>query len=131
MKKCIKVTRIDHCNCFFLCLMSFINKVTSDLKSCLSCSLTISTLKHVKLLVLNCELHILHIMVVILKSLTYLKEFCICFWEFLLHLSDWHWCTNTGNYVFALCIDKELTHKLLLTCCRITSKCNTCTRFII
>ena len=36
-----------------------------------SCSLTVTALKHVKLLVLNSKLHILHIMVVILKSLTY------------------------------------------------------------
>ena len=44
-------------------------------------------------------------MVVILKSLTNLDELSICFWEFLLHLSDWHRCTNTSNYVLTLSID--------------------------
>ena len=37
----------------------------------------------------------------------------------------------SDNYVLALCVDKELTHKLLLTCCRVTSKCNTCTRLVV
>ena len=131
MKKGVKVTRIDHSNCFFLGLVSFINKVASDLQSCLSSSLTVTALKHVELLVLNSELHILHVMVVILKSLTNLQEFSVSFREFLLHLSDGHRSTNTCNYVFTLCIDEELTHKLVLTGCRITGKCNTGTGLFI
>ena len=47
MKKSIKVTRIDHSYCFFLCSHSLINKVTSDLQSSLSGSLTITCLQHV------------------------------------------------------------------------------------
>ena len=131
VKKCIQVTRIDHCYCFFFCLMSFINEVTSNLQSSRSGSLTVTALKHVKFFVLYSKLHILHIMVVILKDITYFDKFSICFWEFLLHLSDWHWCTNTGNYVLALCVLKELTHQFILACSRVTSEGNTCTGLII
>ena len=77
------------------------------------------------------EFLILHIVVVILKSFANLNELSVCFREFLFHLSDWHRCTNTGNYVLALCVDQELTHQLVLTCCRVTGKCNTCTGLII
>ena len=107
--------------------MSLIYEVASDLKCSLSGSLTVTALKHVELLVLNGELHILHIVIVVLKSLANLDELSICFREFLLHLSDWHRCTNTGNYVLTLCVLKELTHELVLTCCRISCKCNTST----
>ena len=31
MQQCIEVTRVDHSDCFFLCLMSFIYQVASDL----------------------------------------------------------------------------------------------------
>ena len=117
-------------NSLFRCLVSLINQITRNPESSRSCSLTVTALEHIELLVLYCELHVLHIMVVILKSLTNLDELCVSIWELLLHLSDWHWCTNTGNNVLALCVDKELTHKLLLTCCRVTSKCNTCTAIV-
>ena len=33
-----------------------------------------------------------------------LYKFFKCFWEFLFHLSDRHWCSNTYNYVFTLSI---------------------------
>ena len=130
MKKCIKVTRIDHCNSLFLSSHSLINEVTSDLKSSLCSSLTISCLKHIKLTVLNSELHILHISVVIFKCLTNLVELSECLWELLLHFRDVHWCTNTSNNVLALCVCKELTEQTLSTCSWVSCECNTCTAVV-
>ena len=127
VKKSIEVTRVDHSNSLSLCLMAFVYEVTSNLKSSLSCSLTVTALEHIELLVFNSELHILHIVVVIFKSITNLDKFSISFREFFFHLSDWHWCTNTCNYVLALCVDKKFTHQLVFACSRVTSECNTCT----
>ena len=41
-----------------------------------------------------------------------------------------HRCTNTGNYVLALCVGKELTEQSVLSCSRITGEGNTCTTVI-
>ena len=130
MKKGIEVTRIDHSNCFFLCSHSFIYQITSDLQSSLSCSLTVTCLKHVQFSVFYSKLHVLHVSVVIFKCSANLFKLSECFWEFLLHLSDRHRCTNAGNNVFTLCILKEFSHQFLLSCSRVTSKCNTCTTVI-
>ena len=130
MEKCIKVSRIDHSYSFFFCSHSLVNKVTSDLKSCLSCSLTVTSLKHEQFTMLYSKLHVLHISVVCFKCFAHIFELCERFREFLFHLGNVHRCTNTCNYVFALCICKELSEKSVLSCSRVTCKCNTCTTVI-
>jgi len=130
MKQCIKVTRIDHRYCFFLCSHAFINKVTSNLQSSLSGSLTITCLQHEQFSILDSKLHILHISIVIFQSFA---NFCKLL-EYLRHnickCRNRLWCTNTSNNVLTLSVHQELTHKFFLTCSRITCKCNTCTRLI-
>ena len=111
--------------------MSFVYKIASDLKCSRSCSLTVTALKHVELLVLNGELHILHIMIVVLKGFANLDELAVSLGELLLHLCDRHRCTNTGYHVLALCVDEELTHQLLLAVCRVTGECYTCTGLVV
>ncbi len=130
VEQCVEVSGVDHQNSFLLCSHALVNEVASDLERSLSCSLTVTCLVHVELLVLNCELHILHISVVVLQSLANLLELLKSSGELLSHLSDRHGSTNTGNYVLALCVCEELTHELLLTCSRVTCKCNTGTTVI-
>ena len=130
MKESIKVTRVDHCNRLFLSSHTLVNEVTSYLKSSLSCSLTISGLKHIKLTVLNCKLHILHISIVLLKCSANFIELLESLWELISHLINVHRCTNTCNYVLALCIGKEFSEKSLSACSRVSCKCNTCTAVI-
>ena len=130
MKKCIKISRIDHCNSFLFCSHSLVNKVTSDLKSSLSSSLSVTCLKHIKFSVLYSKLHILHVAVVILECSTNLNELLESLREFLLHLFDMHRCTNAGNNVLALSVCEELTEKSLLACSRITCESNTCSAVI-
>ena len=130
VKECVEVSRIDHCNCFLRCSHTFVNQVTSDLHSSLSCSLTVSCLEHVELTVLNCELHVLHVSVVLFECLANLCELSECFRELLLHLSDLHRSTNACNNVFALCVCKELTEEALLTCSRVTCESNACTAVV-
>ena len=64
MKQCVKVSRVDHGNSFFLCTHAFIHQVACDLQSSLSGSLAVSGLQHVQLAVLYGKLHILHVSVV-------------------------------------------------------------------
>ena len=130
MKQCIKVTRIDHSYSFFLCSHALVNKVACDLQSSLSCSLTVTCLKHVQFTVLYSKLHILHISVVCLQSMAYFVELFECFREFLFHLGNVHRCTNAGNNVLALCVCKELTEQSFCSCSRVTCECNTCSTVI-
>ena len=95
------------------------------------------------------ELHILHIMIVLLQLVLDIIELSKNLWHILLHrrifcgasflvnalefcptyrtfLSNLLWCTDTGNHVLALCIDKILTIEEILTCCCITAEANSC-----
>ena len=130
MKQCVKVTRIDHSHSFFFCSHSFINQVTCDLKSSLSCSLTVTCLKHVEFTVFYSKFHILHISVVCFQSLAHFFELCECFRELLFHFGNVHRSTNTSNNVFALCICKEFSEESVFSCSWVTCECNTCTTVI-
>ena len=130
MKKCVKVSRIDHLNSLLLVDHALVNKVTSDLEGSLSCSLTVSCLEHEELTVLNCELHVLHISVMILKSMANILELLESLGELVSHLGNLHRCTNACNNVLALCICKELTEETLCACCRVTGESNTCTAIV-
>ena len=127
MKQRVKVTRIDHCNCLFLCSHSLIYKVAGDFQSSFCCSLTVTCLQHVQFTVLYSELHI---SVVCFQSFANFFELFESFREFLFHLRNVHRCTNTGNYVLALCVGKELTEQSVLSCSRVTGEGNTCTTVI-
>ena len=130
MKQSIQVTRIDHCYCFFFCSHSFIYQITSDLQSSLSCSLTVTCLQHVQFTMFYSKLHILHISVVSFQSFANFFELFECFRELLFHLGNMHRCTNTGNYVFTLCICQEFAEQTVVTCCRVTCECYTGTTVI-
>ena len=130
MKKCIQVTRIDHCNSFFLCSHALVNKVAGDLQSSLCSSLTVTCLKHIQFTMLYSKLHILHISVMCFQSMAYFLELFECLRELLLHLGDVHRCTNAGNNVLALSVGQELTEQSVLACSRVTGKCNTGTAVV-
>ena len=130
MEKCVKVSRIDHLNSLLLVDHSLVNEVTSDLESCLSCSLTVTCLEHEELTVLNCELHILHISVMILKSMANILELLESLGELVRHLGNLHRSTNTGNNVLTLCVGKELAEETLFACCGVTCESNACTAIV-
>ena len=130
VKKCVKVSGVDHCNCFFGSSHTLVNKVASDLESSLSRSLTVTCLEHVQLAVFNGELHVLHVTIVSFKSFAYVFELNESFGEFLFHFSYLHRCTNAGNNVFALCVCKEFTKESLSTRSGVTCECNACTAVV-
>ena len=83
------------------------------------------------MLVLNSELHILHIAVMVLQVLADLQELIISCRELIGHLGDRHRGTDTGDDVLTLCIGKELAHQLLLAGGGITGESNTGTGVLV
>ena len=130
VKQSVKVSWVDHSYRFFFSSHTFVNEVAGNLQSSLSRSLAVSCLKHKEFAVFNCKFHILHISVVIFKSLAYVLEFFKRSREFFSHLRDRHRRSYAGNNVLALCVCKEFAHKLLFACCRITGKRNACTAVV-
>ncbi len=125
VKQSVKVAGIDHQNGFFLGSLAFVYEVAGDAESCLSGTLAVTCLEHIKFAVLNGEFHILHISVMVFENLADVLELCECFGEFLCHLSDRHRRTDTCNDVLALCVGQELAHEFLFAGSGITGKCNT------
>ena len=78
----------------------------------------------------NGELHILHIAVVVFKSLANILKLLECLGEFFFHFGNVHRSTNACNNVFALCIGKELTEKALSACSRVAGERNACTAIV-
>ena len=78
----------------------------------------------------NRKFHILHISVMVFQCLANFLELFECFREFIFHLCNLHRCTNTGNYVLALCICKEFTKQTFVSCSRVSCECNTGTTII-
>ncbi len=130
MKQCVKVSRVDHGNSFFLCTHAFIHQVACDLQSSLSGSLAVSGLQHVQLAVLYGKLHILHVSVVWFQSLANVLELYKSLRKFVFHLGNMHRSADTCNYVLALCIGQELAEQTVLACSRVSGKCNACTAVI-
>ena len=48
----------------------------------------------------------------------------------LFHFGNVHWSTNSGNNVFSLCVCQELSKESVLSCSRVSCKCNTCSTVI-
>ena len=130
MEKCIKVTRVDHKNRFFVGNHTLINQIAGNFKSSLSGSLTVTGLEHEELAVFNGELHILHIAVVVFKSLANILKLLESLGEFFFHFGNVHRSTNACNNVFALCVGEELTEKALSAGSRVAGERNACAAIV-
>ena len=128
MKQLIERFCFDTAYCFFFCDHTFINKVTCDLKSSLSCTFTVTCLQEVEFSFLDCKFHILHITIMIFKFHGKAHELFIAIRHIFCQFCDRLWCTNTGNNVFTLSIDQVFTVNTFSTCGRVTCESNTCTR---
>ena len=74
--------------------------------------------------ILNGKFHILHVSVMIFKSMADAHKLVIDIRHNFLKMRNFLWCTNTGN-IFALGIQKKFTHQMILTGGRITGKGDT------
>ena len=93
-----------------------------------SCSLTVASLKHVQLFLLNGEFKVLNITKLFLKSFANLYKLLVGITEDTVfgHSRHWKRSTDTGNDILTLCIHKILTIKNIFACCGVTGEGNTC-----
>ena len=98
---------------FFFAYHAFVNQVAGNLYGGGSGTLAVTGLQHVKLAVLNGELHVLHVMIMIFKGLADFHELLERFGELLLHLAYGHGGAHAGNDVFALSIGQEFAEEAL------------------
>ena len=153
VKELIELLRLTTQNCSLLINKTFVHEIHSNLHHSGTCTLTITCLKEPELTLLNCELHILHIVIVVLKSILNLIELLIDFRHSLLHrrilcntlslrysstlsptlranFCNLLWCADTSHNVLALCVDEILTIEEILTISCITREANTSSRCI-
>ena len=93
---------------------ALIDEVAGNLQRSLSGTLAVTGLQHEELAILDGELHVLHILVVVLEAGSNLDELVIDLGHLLMQLADGRRSTDTSNNVLALSIDQVLAHQLLL-----------------
>ncbi len=108
----------------------FVDKVAGNFNCRRRGTLAVTRLQHIQLVVLDSELHILHIAVVVFERCANLLELRVSFGEHVLHLLDGHRGANARNYVFALSVYKEFAHKPLFAGSGITRERNARTRSV-
>ena len=114
VEKRVEVARLDHEDGLLLGAHSLVNEVARDLQRGLGRALAVAGLEHVELLVLDRELHVLHVAVVRLERLANLLELLEDLGHDLGHLGDRHRGADAGDDVLALRVHEELAHQLLL-----------------
>ena len=124
VKEHIERLRVDLHERFLLGDHALVDEVARDLDRRRSRALAVTRLQHIELLVLNGELHILHIAVVIFKDLADFLELLVHFGEDFRHLGDGHRRTDARDDVFALRVGEELAHEPLLARCGVTREGN-------
>ena len=103
---------------------ALINEVAGDLQSSLRGTLAVTGLQHEELAILDGELHVLHILVVVLEAGSDLNELIVNLGHLLMQLADGRRSTDTGNDILALSIDQVLAHQLLLAGSGVTGESN-------
>ena len=124
VQECVKLLRIYHHDGFLFSYHAFIDEVACYFERCGCRALTVTRLKHVKLLVFYGELHVLHISIVLFKLLADVYELRVGFRHNLCKLVYRLRCAYAGYDILALSVHKEFTEKLLFARCRVTRKCN-------
>ena len=124
VKKHVERLSVDLHKRFLLRDHALVDKVASDLDCGSSRSLTVSCLKHVKLLVFNGKFHILHVAIVIFKGFANFLELFVNVREDFCHLSDGHRRSYACNDVLALSVRKEFAHKTFFAGSGVTGERN-------
>ena len=127
----VEIARLNHQNGLLLVDHTFVDKVAGDLQCGLRGALAVAALEHIKLAVLDGELHVLHVAVVALEQGANLDELGVGLRELIRHLSDGHRSADPGDDIFTLGIGEELAHELLLTGGGITRKGNAGTGVLV
>ncbi len=127
---------------------TLVKKIHSNLHHRSTCTLTVTSLEEPEFTFLYGELHILHIMIVVLQLILQRIQFLVKFRHSLFHrrifsntlllrdtctlspalrtnLSNLLWRTDTSHYVLTLCIDEILTIEEILAITSIAREANT------
>ena len=120
--------RIDLHESFLLGDHAFVDEVARNFDSRGSRALAVTGLEHVEVLVLDGELHILHVAIVLFERVADALELLVHFGHDLFHLVDGHRGTNTRDDVFALRVHEELAHEFLFAGGGVTRERNARTR---
>ena len=127
VKQLVDLSRFNTHNSRFLVDQTFALHVNCDLNGSRSSSLAVSCLQHEQFVSFYCELHVLHVCVVLFEEFCDSCEFCIYFRESLSHFSDRLRSTDTSNNVFALCVYQEFTEDRFFTVDRASCEGYACT----
>ena len=114
MEQAVEALGLDHQHSFLFGDHALIHQVAGDLQSGGSGTLAVPGLEHKELLVLDGELHVLHIPVVGLQGGADLGELIVDLGHDLSQLVDGLGGADAGDDVFALGVHQELTEELLL-----------------
>ena len=114
MEERVEVAGLDHQHGLFLGAHALVDEIARDLKRGLGGALAVAGLEHEELLVLDGELHVLHIAVVALERPADLLELLEALGHDLGHLGDRHRGAHAGDDVFALGVHQKFAHELLL-----------------
>ena len=126
MQQLIELLRVYALYSFFLGDKAFLLHLDCDVQSCSSSTLTNTGLKHPKLTLFNGELDVAHIAEMVFEDGEYLFELTTSLFKArsFLELCNGAGITNTGNNVFALCVNKVVAVEFLFAICRVTRKSN-------
>lgn len=113
MQQHVERLRVDLHERFLLGDHALVDEVAGDLDGGSSRALAVTRLEHIELLVLDGELHILHIAVVVFEDLADFLELLVDLGEHACHLCDGHGRAHAGDDVLALCVGEELAHEAL------------------
>ena len=105
---------LDHGDGFLLVDHALVHEVAGNFQRGGGSALAVAGLEHVQLAVLHCELHVLHIVVVVFQGLADVLELAERVGELLGHFGDGHGSADTGDDVLALSVGQELAEQLFL-----------------
>ena len=151
MQKLIKFLRLTAQDSSLLINHTLVKEIHGNLHHSCTCTLTITSLEEPEFAFLYGELHILHIVIVVLQLILESIELLVKLRHSLFHrrilsyalllrdastlspalrtdLCNLLWCTDTSYNVLTLCIDKVLTIEEVLTITCITREANTSSR---
>ena len=110
----IQALGVNHGHGFLLGDHALVHQVAGNFQSGGGGALAVTGLEHKELLVLNGELHVLHVAVMVLQLVADVYKLVIDLRHDVLQLIDGLGGTDTGHHVFALGVHQELTKELLL-----------------
>ena len=110
----VEVARLDHEHGLLLGAHALVHEVAGDLQRGARRALAVAGLEHEELLVLDRELHVLHVAVVLLQRRADLLELLEDVGHHVGHLRDRHRRAHARDDVLALGVHEEFAHELLL-----------------